>query len=39
LREDQWPVCKDGSFAAGTATNMRCALGDEKELAPLSPSV
>lgn len=40
LREDDWPVCKDGSFARGTATNKRMALAeDEKEVAPLSPNV
>ncbi|KAJ6069962.1 hypothetical protein N7499_011849 [Penicillium canescens] len=39
LREDEWPVCKDGSFAVGTATNTRIALEDQRELAPLSPNV
>ena len=34
LREDEWPVCRDGSFAVGTATNTRVALEDQKELAP-----
>lgn len=39
LRQDEWPVCKDGSFATGTATNTRAAGEDGKELAPLSPQV
>ncbi|KAJ5956056.1 hypothetical protein N7501_010335 [Penicillium viridicatum] len=39
LRQDEWPVCKDGSFAMGTATNTRAVGEDEKDLAPLSPQV
>ncbi|KAJ5164277.1 uncharacterized protein N7500_006107 [Penicillium coprophilum] len=39
LRPDEWPVCKEGSFAMGTATNKRIAFEDERDLAPLSPSV
>lgn len=39
LRQDEWPVCKDGSFAMGTATNTRSAGKNEKDLAPLSPHV
>ncbi|KAJ5383781.1 hypothetical protein N7517_001692 [Penicillium concentricum] len=39
LRQDDWPVCQDGSFATGTATNTRTASEDEKDLVPLSPPV
>jgi hypothetical protein len=38
LLENRWPVCKDGSFATGTATNMTVT-GNDKELASLSPHV
>jgi hypothetical protein len=39
LRQDEWPVCTDGSFAMGTATNTRTAPEGEKDLAPLGPHV
>jgi hypothetical protein len=39
LRQDDWPICKDGSFAMGTATNTRTVSKSEKELAPLSSQV
>lgn len=38
LREDQWPVFKEGSFASGTATNTR-STSQAKELAPLDHNV
>lgn len=31
LRESEWPVCQDGSFATGTATNTRSKSMSEKD--------